>query len=55
VVEPGLRRKLEERGLKILIMSGSDGFIPEASLRVLAPSLHFAVARKAAQESGAKQ
>jgi 2-polyprenyl-6-hydroxyphenyl methylase/3-demethylubiquinone-9 3-methyltransferase len=48
---PGLRSCLKKRGMDVLKMSGFDGFIPEALLSILAPSLLFAVARKASQRS----
>jgi ubiquinone/menaquinone biosynthesis C-methylase UbiE len=49
--EPGLRGHLKKRGMDVLVMSGFDGFIPEALLSILPPSLLFAVARKASQRS----
>ena len=42
---PGLRSRLKKRGMDVLTMSGFDGFIPEALLSILPPSLLFAVAR----------
>ena len=48
---PGLRSRLKKRGMDVLMMSGFDGFIPEALLSILPPSLLFAVARKASQRS----
>jgi 2-polyprenyl-6-hydroxyphenyl methylase/3-demethylubiquinone-9 3-methyltransferase len=47
VTAPELRHQLEKRSLDVLLLSGFDGFIPEALLRVLAPSLLYAVGRKA--------
>jgi 2-polyprenyl-6-hydroxyphenyl methylase/3-demethylubiquinone-9 3-methyltransferase len=49
--EPGLRSHFKKRGMDVLMMSGFDGFIAHALLRVLPPSLLFAVARKASQRS----
>ena len=37
--------------MDVLMMSGFDGFIPEALLSILPPSLLFTVARKASQRS----
>jgi 2-polyprenyl-3-methyl-5-hydroxy-6-metoxy-1,4-benzoquinol methylase len=48
---PGLRSRLKKRGLDVLMMSGFDGFIPEALLGILPPSLLFAVARKTSRRS----
>jgi 2-polyprenyl-3-methyl-5-hydroxy-6-metoxy-1,4-benzoquinol methylase len=48
---PGLRSRLKQRGMDVLMMSGFDGFIPQALLSILPPSLLFAVARKAGQRS----
>ena len=48
---PGLRSRLKKRGMDVLMMSGFDGFIPEALLSILPPSLLFTVARKASQRS----
>jgi 2-polyprenyl-6-hydroxyphenyl methylase/3-demethylubiquinone-9 3-methyltransferase len=47
--EPELRSHLKTRGMDVLMMSGFDGFIAHALLRVLPPSLLFAVAQKASQ------
>ena len=51
VTEPELRNHLGKRSMDVRMMSGFDGFIPDALLRVLPPSLLFAVARKASQQS----
>jgi 2-polyprenyl-6-hydroxyphenyl methylase/3-demethylubiquinone-9 3-methyltransferase len=51
LTEPELRGQLEKRRMKVLMTSGFDGFIPDALLRVLPPSLLFAVAQKASQRS----
>jgi 2-polyprenyl-6-hydroxyphenyl methylase/3-demethylubiquinone-9 3-methyltransferase len=48
---PRLRSRLKKRGMNVLMMTGFDGFIPEALLSILPPSLLFAVARKASQRS----
>ncbi len=48
---PRLRSRLKKRGIDVLMMSGFDGFIPEALLSILPPSLLFTVARKASQRS----
>lgn len=45
--EDELRQQLEKRSMTVLMMAGFDGFIPKALLGALAPSLLFAVGRKA--------